>query len=149
MVAPPPVEDRGQSRKRRQRQGGKFRQDMAAPTVPDQPEGGRLHFDGDSAPGPPPEPDRGQLRFEDAPAPDTGTAENISTPPPPDDSSKKQRKRKQTQRFREDAASPVLADAQDGGGPGTIMIVLLAALAGTSKSTSPNMIWPMRRTWTS
>ena len=63
----------------------------------------------------PPEPDRGQLRFEDAPAPDTGTAENISAPPPPDDSSKKQRQRKQAQRFREDAASPVLADAQDGG----------------------------------
>ena len=30
VVAPPPVEDNGQSRKRRQRrQGGKFRQDMA------------------------------------------------------------------------------------------------------------------------
>ncbi len=111
----PPVEDSGQSRKRRQRQGGKFRQNMAAPTVPDQPVGGRLRFDGDSAPGPPPEPDRGQLRFEDARAPDTGTAENISAPPPPDDSSKKQRQRKQAQRFREDAASPVLPDAQDGG----------------------------------
>ena len=64
---------------------------------------------------PPLEPDRGRLRFEDAPAPDTGTAEDISAPPPPDDPSKKQRQRKQAQRFREDTASPVLADAQDGG----------------------------------
>ena len=35
------------------------------------------------------------------------------------------------------------------GRTGTIMIVLLAALAGTSKSASPNMTWPTRRTWTS
>ena len=116
VLPPPPAEDNGQSRKRRQRKrGGKFRQNMTAPTVRKQPEGGRLNFDDGSAPGLPPEPDRGRLRFEDAPAPDTGTAEDISAPPPPDDSSKNQRQRKQVQRFREDAASPVLADAQDGG----------------------------------
>ncbi len=116
VVAPPPVEDNGQSRKRRQRrQGGKFRQNMAAPTVRDQPEGGRLHFDDDNAPSPSPEPDRGRLRFEDAPAPDTGTAEDSASPSPPDDSGKKRRQRKQAQRFREDAAPPVQADAQDGG----------------------------------
>ncbi len=116
VVAPPPVEDNGQSRKRRQRrQGGKFRQDMAASTVREQPEGGRLNFDDGSAPGPPPEPDRGRLRFEDAPAPDTGTAEDISAPPLPDDSGKKRRQRKQTQRFRKDAAPSVQTDAQDGG----------------------------------
>ena len=114
-VSLPPAEDSGQSRKRRQRrQGGKFQQSMADPPRT-QPEGGRLNFDDDSAPGPPPEPDRGRLRFEDAPAPDTGTAEDISAPPPPDDSGKKRRQRKQAQRFREDAAPPVQAEAQDGG----------------------------------
>ncbi len=113
VVVPPPAEDNGQSRKRRQ--GGKFRQNMAAPTVRDQPEGGRLTFKDGSAPGPSPEPDRGRLRFEDAPAPDAGTAEDISAPSPPDDSGKKRRQRKQAQRFREDAAPPVQADTQDGG----------------------------------
>ena len=116
VVVPPPAEDNGQSRKQRQRrQGGKFRQNMAAPTVREQPEGGRLNFDDGGAPGPPPEPDRRRLRFEDAPAPDTGTAEDISAPPPPDDSGKKRRQRKQAQRFREDAAPSVQADTQDGG----------------------------------
>lgn len=116
VVVPPPAEDNGQSRKRRQRrQGGKFRQNMAAPTVREQPEGGRLNFDDGSVPGPPPEPDRGRLRFEDAPAPDAGPAEDISAPPPPGDSGKKRRQRKQAQRFREDAAPSVQADTQDGG----------------------------------
>lgn len=116
VLPPPPAEDNGQSRKRRQRKrGGKFRQNMTAPTVRKQPEGGRLNFDDGSAPGLPPEPDRGRLRFEDAPAPDTGTAEDISAPPPPDDSGKKRRQRKQAQRFRKDAAPPVQADTQDGG----------------------------------
>ncbi len=112
VVVPPPAEDNGQSRKRRQ--GRKFRQNMTAPTVRDQPEGGRLNFDDGSAPGPPPEPDRRRLRFEDAPAPEGETAED--TPPPlSDDSGKKRRQRKQAQRFREDAAPPVQADTQDGG----------------------------------
>ncbi len=113
VVVPPPAEDNGQSRKRRQ--GGKFRQNMTAPTVREQPEGGRLKFDDGSVPGPSPEPDRGRLRFEDAPAPDAGLAEDISAPPTPDDSGKKRRQRKQAQRFREDAAPSVQADTQDGG----------------------------------
>lgn len=116
VVVPPPIEDSGQSQKQRQwRQGGKFRQNMAAPPDREQPEGGRLNFDDGSGPGLPPEPDRGRLRFEDAPAPDAGTAEDISAPPPPDDSGKKRRQRKQAQRFREDAAPPVQVDVQDGG----------------------------------
>ncbi len=113
VVVPPPAEDNGQSRKRRQ--GGKFRQNMTAPTVREQPEGGRLKFDDGSVPGPSPEPDRGRLRFEDAPAPDAGLAEDISAPPTPDDSGKKRRQRKQAQRFREDTVPSVQADTQDGG----------------------------------
>lgn len=113
VVVPPPAEDNGQSRKRRQ--GGKFRQNMTAPTVREQPEGGRLKFDDGSVPGPSPEPDRGRLRLEDAPAPDAGLAEDISAPPTPDDSGKKRRQRKQAQRFREDTVPSVQADTQDGG----------------------------------
>ena len=101
VLPPPPAEDNGQSRKRRQRrQGGKFRQDMAASTVREQPEGGRLNFEDGSAPGPSPEPDRGRLRFENVPAPDAGPAEDISAPPLPDDSGKKRRQRKKSEAKR-------------------------------------------------
>ena len=101
VVVPPPIEDSGQSRKQRQRrQGGKFRQNMAAPPARGQPEGGRLNFDDGSAPGPPPEPDRGRLRFENVPAPDAGPAEDISAPPLPDDSGKKRRQRKQAKHHK-------------------------------------------------